>query len=124
MTFSKSIGECFSKYAKFSGRATRSEFWWFLLFVAIYPNVLALLGWQIEGYGFGFFLYCIASLIFLMPMLSVSVRRLHDTSKSGAWILISILPIVSLILIYWLAKKGTKNSNKFGEPAEDILLNI
>ena len=101
------------KYANFSGRAMRSEYWWFILFYIIAYIVLAivdyLLGVQL--------LTAILSLGLLIPSIAVGVRRLHDLDKSGWWLLLGFVPIVGLILIYWFAQRGTPGANQFGPPA-------
>ena len=130
MTCGQSIRTVYSKFAVFNGRAIRSEFWWFMLFSfalgLVFDFVLPMLG-------------DIWSLINLLPTLSVTARRLHDTDRSGWW---QILPLVSLVvlipgifsesqfmliaggvalvgtvilLIVWTAQRGTQGANRFGE---------
>jgi uncharacterized membrane protein YhaH (DUF805 family) len=136
MTFLESLKTCLvDKYATFSGRASRSEFWWFFLFLIIVGFVLDMLfPWA----------QLIGNLFLFIPFLSVAVRRLHDINRSGWWQLINILPIVitifilavvppnlppiinliliissfSIIMLIWLRwtiKKGTPGPNRFGE---------
>ncbi|MEO5670414.1 MAG: DUF805 domain-containing protein [Ramlibacter sp.] len=95
MNFQQAITTCFKKYVDFSGRAVRSEFWWFFLFQII---VLVITG-MISN-----MLYGIAALAFLLPGLAVGARRLHDIGKSGWLLLLGIIPIVNLILLYWFAQ--------------------
>jgi uncharacterized membrane protein YhaH (DUF805 family) len=102
------------KYAKFDGRAVRSEYWWYVLFAVIASVVLAVvdyaLGIQLLG--------TIFSLATLIPGIAVGVRRLHDLDKSGWWLLISLIPIIGfIVLIYWLVQPGTPGANRFGAPA-------
>ncbi len=80
MSFTDSIKTCFSKYIVFSGRASRSEFWWFFLFTFIVRLVTT---W-IPFVGF------IIALALLLPNLAVTVRRLHDTNRTGWWMLLPI----------------------------------
>ena len=95
MDFGTSIKTCFSKYVDFSGKASRSEFWWFFLFCLILDLVLSCT-------GFG----AILSLVLLLPQLAVGARRLHDIGKSGWWQLIALIPVIGIIiLIIWWAKK-------------------
>lgn len=101
------------KYANFSGRAMRSEYWWFILFYFIAYLVLAvvdyLLGVQL--------LTAILSLGLLIPSIGVGVRRLHDLDKSGWWLLLCLVPIIgALVLIYWFCQPGTPGANRFGPP--------
>jgi uncharacterized membrane protein YhaH (DUF805 family) len=95
----ESITTCFKKYATFSGRASRSEFWWFYL---AYILVL-LIGGEITEYAF------LAFFAMVIPYLAVAVRRMHDGNHSGWWI---IVPIVNLV---FLASAGTDGPNKFGD---------
>ena len=94
MTLGDSFVTCFSKYATFEGRATRSEYWWFWLVDALVSSI--------PGVGD----YC--ALATLLPMIAVSVRRLHDTEHSGWWLL---CPIYSIVLYATPSDVGT---NKYG----------
>lgn len=99
MTFQESIRTCFNKYVDFSGRASRSEYWWFALFVFLGCFVLS---W------FSFWLYVLFALGCLLPQLAAASRRLHDTGRSGWWQLISLVPLVGwIVLIVFLAQEGT-----------------
>jgi uncharacterized membrane protein YhaH (DUF805 family) len=109
MTFKDSIVSGFKKYFDFDGRASRSEFWWFILFGVI----VDFLSKRIDPSG----LTSLLALILLIPTISVSVRRLHDMDKSGWWILLSLIPIVNLILLYWFCKRGDPGLNRFGSPS-------
>ena len=112
--------EVLKKYAVFSGRARRAEFWYFFLFSAIISIFLTLidefmgLKFEVRGENLGFLstLYYIAVLV---PYLAVIFRRLHDTDRSGWWILIFFIPIVGVIVaVVFLASKGTEGENRFG----------
>ncbi|MGN1236492.1 MAG: DUF805 domain-containing protein [Bacteroidaceae bacterium] len=99
MTFGDSISTCFKKYATFSGRASRSEYWWFYLatfLVSMIPFI---------GY--------LASLGTAIPIIAAGVRRLHDTNHCGWWLL---CPIYNLVL---LASSGDMGSNEYGEAPID-----
>jgi uncharacterized membrane protein YhaH (DUF805 family) len=110
MTFVESIKTCFSKYADFNGRAARSEFWWFMLFVVVAGFVTSMIN-------------PILSLLFylgtLLPSLAVAARRLHDTDRSGWMQLIGFIPLIGLIMLYFFAQEG-KEPNRFG-PMPDAL---
>jgi uncharacterized membrane protein YhaH (DUF805 family) len=98
MTFQESIRECFSKYADFSGRARRSEYWWFMLFVVVVSLVLSMVSNTVSS---------IFTLATLLPSIAAAARRLHDTNRSGWWQLISLVPVIGLIvLIVFLAQEG------------------
>lgn len=99
------------KYAVFSGRARRQEFWMFYLFNLIAVIVLALVG---RAIGFPA-LSAVYILAVLLPYLGVTVRRLHDTGRSGWAILVGIIPLVGWIfLLVWLASEGKPEENQYG----------
>jgi len=107
------------KYATFSGRSQRSEYWYFLLFYLIIYVVLAIIDGVTGSYsmqaGIGL-LTGILSLALFLPSLAVTVRRLHDTDRSGWWILIGLIPLIGgIILIVFLAQDSTAGANRFGE---------
>lgn len=111
MNFSEAVKTCYAKYATFSGRASRSEYWWFYLFFILVIFALASLISISEIFGMIYGLFILFSFI---PTIAVGVRRLHDTDKSGWWILIGLVPFVGLLLIYFLAIAGTLDDNRFG----------
>jgi uncharacterized membrane protein YhaH (DUF805 family) len=99
-------------YAGFSGRARRTEYWMFLLF-----NVLISIGLGIVEaiLGTGGVVGILYSLAVLVPGLAVSIRRLHDTNRSGWWLLVALVPIVGVIvLIVFAAQEGTEGANAYG----------
>jgi uncharacterized membrane protein YhaH (DUF805 family) len=106
------------KYAVFSGRARRKEYWMFFLFNVIF-TILAtvldnLLGTAIEDLGYGFF-YIVYALAVLVPSLAVAVRRLHDIGKSGWWLLVSFVPLIGGIwLLVLLATDSQPGENEYG----------
>ena len=100
--------EVLKKYAVFSGRSRRSEFWYFVLFNAIIGIVLSIIdraiGTTSAGSGLLNGLYSLAVLI---PSIGVSIRRLHDTNRSGWWQLIVLVPLVGfIVLLVFLAQEG------------------
>ena len=118
MGFGEAIGSVLGNYATFSGRARRSEYWWWwlalILVGAVFAAVAALLGSGFIGdltrIGYGLF-----ALATILPTLAVSVRRLHDISRSGWWVLISFVPVVgSLILFVFHVLPSTQGSNAYG----------
>jgi len=112
MDFGQSISTCLSKYATFSGRASRSEYWWFVLF-----SVLVSFGTQFLDIFLGLFLLnLIASLALLLPSLAVGVRRLHDTDRSGWWLLLLLIPVIGwIVVLVFNCMRGTVGPNRFGE---------
>ena len=102
MTFGDSIRICFTKYADFKGRATRSEFWWFMLFIVLVSVATSILSDVLSG---------LFSLAVLLPSVAVSTRRLHDVNRSGWWQLVGLIPVIGWILvIYWCAQEGSETS--------------
>lgn len=103
--------EAFKKYAVFSGRARRKEYWMFVLFTVIIGIVLAIvdafIGVQI--------LSSVFSLALLVPSLSLLWRRLHDTGRSGWWFLFAFVPLVgSITLLVFMCLDGEAGENKYG----------
>jgi uncharacterized membrane protein YhaH (DUF805 family) len=100
MEFQEAVRVCFAKYVDFEGEASRSEFWWFFLFTGVVSFALALVSNKLSG---------LFSLAVLVPFIAVTVRRLHDTNRSGWWVLIWILPVVGwLILVFLLVQEGDR----------------
>jgi uncharacterized membrane protein YhaH (DUF805 family) len=114
MNFTDAVSSAFSNYATFRGRARRSEYWWFTLFIIIASSVLGLVDSLLFGRQILSALFGLATFI---PILAVTVRRLHDVDRSGWWILISVVPLLGVILLlYWYTREGTPGSNQFGPP--------
>lgn len=134
MSFGQSVKYCLGNYAKFDGRASRSEFWWFYLFYAIVVGIpyvigyILLLAGQPAGDMYGnvdmtfpagaIIFYIIAGLLSLalfIPYLAVSCRRLHDRGTSGWLNLLLIIPCANLVVfVFWLLE-GTPGPNAYGE---------
>lgn len=93
MTFGESVSTCISKYVKFDGRATRSEYWWFCLFCFLVSFAVSFVFTLIGMEGVS----NLVSLVLFLPSLAVAVRRCHDSGKSGWWVL---CPIYNLILMF------------------------
>ena len=101
------------KYAVFQGRARRAEFWYFVLFNFIISFVLAFIeGLLAENSGVLTGLY---SLAILIPNLAVSARRLHDTGRSGWWLLIGLIPLIgAIVLIVFWCQDSQPGDNEYG----------
>ncbi|MFC8695950.1 DUF805 domain-containing protein [Streptomyces parvus] len=98
-------------YAGFSGRARRKEYWMFTLINFVISLVLTIIGSAI-GVEFISYIYSVAVII---PALAVAVRRLHDTGRSGWWLLIALVPLVgAIVLIVFLASEGKQETNEHG----------
>ena len=95
MTFSEAVKTCLvAKYATFSGRATRSEYWYFVLFGYLLAILVILFGTIVESPELMIGLSSVLTLILLIPGLAACVRRLHDTGRSGWWYFLAILPYI------------------------------
>ena len=104
----KAVKTCFTKYAEFTGRAARPEFWWFALFQFVVLTVIGMVS-QV--------LYGIAALALLLPALAVGSRRLHDINKSAWLMLLWLIPVIGwILLIYWAVQPGDPAANSYGEP--------
>ena len=116
MTFGESISVCLKKYFVFEGRASRSEYWWFQLIVSPSYFISEVLDNEISFFFLGITLFT------LIPAISAGVRRLHDTNKSGFFLLISFIPFIGgLVLLFLLIPVGTKGKNRFGpDPLKKI----
>jgi uncharacterized membrane protein YhaH (DUF805 family) len=107
--------DALSKYAQFSGRLSVGGYWRFFLVNFVIGIVLNILGRAVSALMIVALVYGIALII---PGLAAAVRRLHDTNKSGWFVLIGIIPIIGWILIIvWLVKAGDPSSNQYGAPS-------
>ena len=105
-------------YTNFSGRARRKEFWFFTLAQFILVFIAMILDSIIFGSDTGLF-YVLVVLGLFIPSLSVAIRRLHDTSRSGWWFLLTLIPLIgTIILIVFLASDTKPESNQWGLPAK------
>ena len=105
------------RYAEFGGRSTRPEFWWFALFYLLLSIAIAMIGAISETLGG--IVNLLVWLALLVPSLAVSVRRLHDTDRTGWWILLYLVPVIgTVVLIVFFLLPGTPGDNRFGpDPA-------
>lgn len=118
LSFGEAVKTCYSKYATFSGRARRSEYWWFCLFSFIVGLAAIIIDMMIGTYskefGLGILsgLFCLAN---FLPGLSLAVRRLHDINRSGWWYLICFIPFVgSIVMLVFFCLDSTPGVNRFG----------
>ncbi len=112
MGFVDAIKVCFAKYVNFEGRAARPEFWYFVLFNIIVGTVAGLIDRQVHGDAVG----NLVGLVFLLPGIAVTTRRLHDIGRSGWWQLISLTGIGVFVLLFWYCQRGELGSNAYGPP--------
>lgn len=114
MGFFKAIGSGFGNYTNFSGRARRSEFWWWTLFAFLMGilTVIPILGWLI-------------ALAMLLPNLAMQVRRLHDTGHSGWWWFIGLIPIIGfIVLLIFYVTDSKPGPNQWGPNPKGIVNEI
>lgn len=111
VSFSEAINMGLNQYCTFSGRASRSEYWWFALFTFLVGFVAGFIGNWIGEWISG-----VASLALLLPSLGLQVRRLHDIGKAGGWIFIGLIPIVGqILLLIWDCTDSEMQPNRFGD---------
>ena len=123
MTFGDSVSTCLKKYFVFEGRASRSEYWWFqLLFTSSYSISTI---FEIVFENDIAYIFLGITLFTFIPAISASIRRLHDTNRSGFFLLISLIPLIGgLVLLFFLIPVGTKGKNRFGpDPLNRITRN-
>lgn len=110
------------RYADFNGRANRPEFWWYQLINLIIYVAILLVVTVAVGYSTGRIVASLYSLAVLLPGLGVGIRRLHDTDRSGWWIVIGIIPVIgAIVLIVFTASAGTPGPNRYGPSPSDTL---
>ena len=121
MNFIESIQTCYKKFFDFSGRASKSEYWWFqAAFVPL--SIFVVIASEDENIEklsdliLSFYLLCfVVVLASIIPLITVTVRRFHDTNKSGWYFLLGLIPLVgSLIVTVMMIPEGTKGKNKYG----------
>ena len=118
VSFIEAIKLGFNNYVTFSGRATRAEFWWFYLIASIGSygllfifGILATVSGSVAIVGIG---YVAGILIFSIPQLALSSRRLHDTGRSGWRCLLFMVPFGGIFVLVWWCQKGNAGPNKYG----------
>jgi uncharacterized membrane protein YhaH (DUF805 family) len=114
MNFQEAIVSGFRNYVNFSGRAPRSEYWYWVLFVILVSIGLLILDQAIFFESEISPLNTIWNLAIFLPGLAISVRRLHDTDHSGWWLLIWFTVIGIIVLLFWYCQRGTPGPNRFG----------
>ncbi len=125
MSFSQAVSSVLlNKYATFSGRARRSEYWWWYLFVTIVFVVAGILD-RAVGLTYsdvtlgGGWIATIAGIVFLVPNLAVAVRRLHDTGRTGWWLLIGLVPVIGFFVLLYFFVLDSENDNQYGPYPKD-----
>jgi len=99
-------------YAQISGRASRSEYWWFVLFTLLASTAAGVLDVLFPGD----LLQTLFGIVTFIPGIALGIRRMHDIGKSGWWLLIGLIPVIGwIVLIVWLATKSNPGANQWGE---------
>jgi uncharacterized membrane protein YhaH (DUF805 family) len=119
MSFGQAVRAVLGQYATFSGRARRSEYWYWALFTFILLAVAGgldnVLKTNLSGQQFGWF-YIVAALAIVIPTIAVTVRRLHDTDRSGWWYLLTIVCFIGPIIVFvFCVIDSTAGTNKYGD---------
>jgi uncharacterized membrane protein YhaH (DUF805 family) len=119
MTFAESIRTVLNKYSDFSGRARRSEYWWWalaLVLAGIVISIISRISWPL-----GLILDLLLFFATIVPGLAVGVRRLHDTGKSGWWLLIGFVPCVGfIVLLVFFVTDSEPVPNEYGPPPKAV----
>ena len=114
---------CFKKYTFFKGRARRAEYWYFVLYnwlIGLAVSLIDLFAFGIDADGVGLFGALYSVLIFI-PSLAVSVRRMHDTGRSGWTLLLGIIPVIGwIILLVYSCQDSQPGNNKWGANPKEI----
>lgn len=112
MTFAGAIRSVLGNYVNFEGRAPRAEYWWWQLAMVLVALLVGGVGYSTNPFAQSAGLL---GLLLFLPSLAVAIRRLHDTDRSGWFILLVFVPLIgSLILLWWYLKPGTPGPNRFG----------
>ncbi|MEK7890617.1 DUF805 domain-containing protein [Burkholderia contaminans] len=119
MNFSEAVRAVLNKYATFEGRARRAEYWYFVLLTTVLSIAAQIIG--VAGRDGGLItllllaVLALISLALIIPGIAVSVRRLHDTGRSGWFLLLGLIPVVGgILLLVWTCSRGTEGPNRFG----------
>jgi uncharacterized membrane protein YhaH (DUF805 family) len=123
MGFGEAVATCFRKYAVFEGRATRHEYWYFVLFLILLIGgatvASAWLTYLLAGsndafWGNAFVAFALMFLLTLIPHLAAAVRRLHDSDMTGWFVIIYLIPYIGIFLWIFLLRPGTRGANIYG----------
>jgi len=108
MNFIESIQTCYKKFFDFSGRASKSEYWWFQLYNVIIYVLTFVFQADLT------LLFSIVVIANIIPNYAAAVRRIHDSDKSGWMVLIAVIPLIGLYIFVLLLQDGSRGKNRFG----------
>jgi uncharacterized membrane protein YhaH (DUF805 family) len=105
----------FQRYVDFSGRSTRAEYWWWYLFTVVASFALVIADTLTGNSSLGGLLDTLFTLATIIPSLALGARRLHDTNRTGGWLLLWFVLVIGwIVLIVWAIERGDKGQNKYG----------
>ena len=119
MSFADAIRSVFSQYVWFTGRARRSEFWYWTLFQIILGIIASILDRAAFDRNNGAF-SAVVGLALLLPSLAVAVRRLHDSGRTGWWLLIGLIPVIGTIVLIIFYVQDSQGDNKYGPSPKGV----
>jgi len=114
MNFQDAIRSGFRNYVTFSGRASRSEYWYWVLFALLVAIAGSIIDHTIFPFASTGPIEGLTSLVLFLPGLAVSMRRLHDIDRTGWWWLIAFTVIGIILLLVWACTRGTAGANRYG----------
>jgi uncharacterized membrane protein YhaH (DUF805 family) len=115
MNFTQAIASGFQNYVNFTGRAARSEFWYWVLFAVLLSIAAKLIDFVLFPSSDISPVSGLLLLAIFLPGLAMSIRRLHDGDRSGWWILLNLIPLIgAIVLLVWYCTRGTIGPNRFG----------
>ena len=114
MGFQEAVQSAFNKYADFNGRASRSEYWYYVLFIFLVSLAISFVATPIGGARLVYVLNSLFTLAVLIPSLALMFRRLHDTGRTGLWFLLGFFPLTAIVLVVFLCLDSQPGANEYG----------
>lgn len=115
MSFTEAVQSGLTNYVTFNGRSSRSAYWWFWLFTFVAVIAAEIVSAIIKSPV----IYLIVALALLLPSLAVAIRRLHDTGRTGWWLLIGLIPIIGTITLIVFYVQDSDGPNQYGDRPDD-----
>ncbi|MEO3751827.1 DUF805 domain-containing protein [Streptomyces sp. B6B3] len=114
--FKEAVQRCLLRSFVWRGRASRAEYWWFVLFLMLCSVGAAFLATASHSVPIISLLATVLYVGAIFPVVAVSVRRLHDTDRNGAWVLVGMLPLLGLVVLVFFCQQGDPMPNRYGPP--------